>query len=183
LIIVYTPQGGEPEQYDARTLRVSEASIVSKTVGKPWGEIKAGLATDDLDAMRGIVWALKKRAQPALRFGDVDPGVEEMVVRLDHEEVRNWIASALAVRAQDPEVTDSDFDAAMAAMLNAAADREHAEQLLAEMVEDAKGKEAGPARTPEAESSSLTPTSTEPEPATSGSSLTSSTSLPLISTS
>jgi hypothetical protein len=66
LIIVYTPAGGEPEQYDARSLRTSEASIVQRTIDMKWQAIlESGLETDDLDAMRGIVWVLKKRSEPS----------------------------------------------------------------------------------------------------------------------
>jgi hypothetical protein len=183
MIIVYTPQGGEPEQYDARTLRVSEASIVSRTVGKTWGEIKQGLGVEDLDAMRGVVWVIKKRTQPGLRFNDVDPGVEEMVTRLDREEVGNWIAGLLAARAQDPEVTDADYDAAVASMLAAAADREHAEQLLKELTEEQEQGKAEANPTPADVPSSPTPTSTGPAASTSVSSLTSAISPQPVSTS
>jgi hypothetical protein len=183
LIIVYTPRGGEPEHYDARLLVVSEASIVARTVGMKWGDVKAGLQDEDLDAMRGVVWVLKKRTNPSLRFGDFDPGVEDMVTRLDEDEVRGWISRALAVKASDPEVTDTDFDQAMTRMLDAAADRERAKAILAEMVEEAEGKEADPAPLAEAASSSPTPTSTEPDSSTSASSPTSSTSPQLVSTS
>ncbi|MFI6103158.1 hypothetical protein [Streptomyces sp. NPDC051310] len=184
MIVIYTPQGGEPEHYDARTLLVSEASIVSRTIDKKWGEIKTGLEQEDLDAMRGVVWVLKKRTQPALRWGEFDPGVEDMVARMDDKEIRAWLEGALTIRAQEPEITDEEFAAVAERMVQQAADPDRAREVLAELIEEAKGKEAGPAPQQEAaESSSPTPTSTEPDSSTSVSSLTSSTSLLLSSTS
>lgn len=174
MIIVYTPEGGEPEQYDARTLKVSEASIVSRTIDQKWGEIKAGLPDEDLDAMRAIVWVLKKRSNPSLRFGDVDPGVDEMVTRFDRQEVVTYVGNALRIRDTDPGVTSEQLAAALADFPAAAADREHAERVIAEMTAEAP-KDPAPADEPlpEATAEDPIPTSSTPEFSTSDSSLTS----------
>lgn len=137
MIIVYTPEGGEPEQYDARALKVSEASIVSRTIDQKWGEIKAGLPDEDLDAMRAIVWVLKKRTAPSLRFAEVDPGVDEMVTRFDRQEVVTYVENAFRIRDTDPDITSEQLAAALADFPAAAADRDHAEQVIAEMTAEA----------------------------------------------
>lgn len=185
MIIVYTPADGEPEHYDARTLKVSEVSIVSRTVDMRWPEIKQGLADDDLDAMRGIVWVLKKRSQPSLRFGEFDPGVDEMVTRLDKTEVEEYVAGAVALARQDPSVTSEDIAGALAQLPAAAVDPEHAERIIREMTEDPKDSAApGPDSVPSpAETPGPSPESTSSEPNTSDSSPTSSTSHPQPSTS
>ena len=176
MIIIYTPAGGEPEDYDASTLRVSEVSIVQRTIDMKWAQIKEGLAEDDLDAMRGIVWVLKKRAHPALRFADFDPGITEMVTRLDKQEVRSWIEGVLSMAAGNPEVTPERIEAALAELPDAAHDPEHARKLIAELT--AAPKEPAPEREETSDlDESPSPTSSSPEPSTSGSSLTSSTSL------
>lgn len=185
MIIVYTPAGGEPEHYDASSLKVSEASIVSRTIDMKWAEIKESLQADDVDAMRGIVWVLKKRRQPSLRFGEFDPGVEEMTTRFDKDEAVRVIENGLAVVEEqgddvDPEVVGR----ALAGLVEACADPEHAQALV-----DAR-LAAGPKEPAEDEQpsgqpttgASETPTSASSEISTSDSSPTSATSPPAMST-
>lgn len=187
MIIIYTPEGGEPEEYDARSLKVSEATLVQNSIGMKWAEISKGLEVEDLDAMRGIVWALKRRANPGLRIGDVDPGVDEMVTRLSKREVTEYVEEAVRIAETNPEATREDIALALAELPSAAADPEHAEQLLAKLVQAPKDQqeqeEEAPAQTPEGDgSSSPSPTSNAPETPTSDSSPTSSTSPPTEST-
>ncbi|GAA2929876.1 hypothetical protein [Streptomyces enissocaesilis] len=178
MIIVYTPEGGEPEHYDARSLLASEASIVARTIDQTWPQIKEGLPDEDLDAMRGVVWVLKKRHQPTLRFGDFDPGVEEMVTRCDQREITDWVTGAFAIREKEPDVTTEQIVQALREVPAAAVDPAHAEALIKELAEGPKG--LAPETGPEAESMSATLTSSESS--TSDSSLTSSTSTPTEST-
>ncbi|MFB8127891.1 hypothetical protein ACFC5W_34400, partial [Streptomyces bacillaris] len=131
MIVVYTPAGGEPEQYDASSLRVSEAAIVQRTVDMKWQEIKEGLESDDLDAMRGIVWVIKKRSQPSLRFGEFDPGVDEMVSRMDRREVEAYVDNAFATTQDDSELTPETVAGILLERLpSVAADPEHARALI-----------------------------------------------------
>jgi hypothetical protein len=139
VIIVYTPAGGEPEHYDVRSLKVSEVSIVSRTIDQKWPVIKEGLGDDDLDAMRGIVWVIKKRTNPTLRFGDFDPGVDEMVTRLDKTEVENYVTQAVAIATQDPDVTGEQIANALRDLPPNALDPEHAQRVIDEKTEDPKG--------------------------------------------
>jgi hypothetical protein len=183
VIVVYTPEGGEPEHYDANSLKVSEAAIVQRTVDMKWQQIKEGLEQDDLDAMRGIVWVLKKRTQPALRFGEFDPGVDEMTSRMDAKEVAAYVDSAFAACERDDELTPDTVAAILTERLpTIAADPDHARRLI-----EAKAK--GPKETAEADvvvtktaddTSSPNQTSSTPEPSISDSSPTSSTA-PLLS--
>lgn len=183
MIIVYTPAGGEPEHYDAKSLLVSEVSIVSRTIDMRWPAIKEGLAEDDLDAMRGIVWVLKKRNQPSLRFGEFDPGVSDMVVRLDKTEVENWVAEAVRIATQDPEVTREQIANAMKDLPGMALDAAHAQAVIKEMAEDPKDDEPQErAALPSDDGPSLSLESTSSELSTSASSPTSSTSTPTEST-
>jgi len=169
LIIVYTPAGGEPEQYDARTLLASEASIVARTVDMKWPAVKEGLPDEDLDAMRAVVWILKKRHAPTLRFGDFDPGVDEMVTRFDKTEIENWVDGAFGLIGTDPEVAPEKSGHALREVPDAAADpvyaRAYIEKRQAEAAEG-KAPEQGaeptgsaPART---KSAKRTSTSSEP---------------------
>lgn len=178
MIIVYTPAGGEPEHYDARSLKVSEVSIVSRTIDQKWPVIKEGLAEDDLDAMRGIVWVIKKRSQPNLRFGEFDPGVDEMVTRLDKTEVVNYVTEAVAIAGSDPDVTGEQIAHALRGLPDIAFDRAHAEATIKELTEDPKDSAAESALEDSSQPPLLEngPASTSSEPSTSDSSPTSSTS-------
>ncbi|RSN13738.1 hypothetical protein DMH25_08075 [Streptomyces sp. WAC 01325] len=186
MIIVYTPEGGEPEQYDARSLRTSEASIVQRTAGMKWGEVEQGLDSDDPEAMRAIVWVLKKRAEPSLRYGDFDPLIGEMTSRMDRREVTEYVENAFRVVDTDPDVTRDQVAAIVQRIIKVAADPEHAEQLIAEMQQGPKepAAEEQPAQDPPSPdpSSSTTPTSTSSGESGSDSSPTSSTSPPTEST-
>ncbi|MEV5444048.1 hypothetical protein AB0N23_16145 [Streptomyces sp. NPDC052644] len=173
MIIVYTPEGGEPEHYDARTLRVSEAAIASRTADMKWGEVKQGLQDEDLEAMRAVVWVIKKRSTPSLRYGDFDPGVEEMVTRLDRDEITQWVEASVGIAAQEPDLTTETLQAILAHIPPAALDREHADAEVARAIaefEAGRPKEAAPQPSPD---ESPTPTSIESEPSTSDSSPTS----------
>ncbi|MEU4502663.1 hypothetical protein [Streptomyces sp. NPDC024089] len=139
MIIVYTPAGGEPERYDAQSLKVSEASIVQRTIDQKWTEIRDGLGTEDIDAMRAIVWVLKKRSNPSLTLADVDPGVGELVTRFDKQEVAAYVERACRIRDTDPSVTGEQVATALADFPDAADDPEHAARLIEEMT--AEGSE------------------------------------------
>lgn len=186
MIIVYTPEGGEPEQYDARSLRTSEASIVQRTAGMKWGEIEQGLESDDPEAMRAVVWVLKKRAEPSLRYGDFDPLVGEMTSRMDRREVTEYVENAFRMAETDPDVDREQVAGVLQRIVKVAADPEHAEQLIAEMrqVPKEQPSEEPPAEDqPSSSPPSITmPTSTSSEASGSASSLTSSTSHPEMST-
>ncbi|MGW0372558.1 hypothetical protein ACWDZW_27450 [Streptomyces coeruleorubidus] len=187
MIVVYIPAGGEPEHYDASTLRVSEASIVQRTVDMKWAEVQEGLERDDLDAMRGVVWVLKKRTQPSLRFGEFDPGITEMTTRMDNKEITTWVDNALA--AVGDELSMEEVEQIILDRLpTVAVDPEFARDLVTSRTRAPKDpvaepQDSGQEATPEAPPSpSPTPTSSEPGTPTSASSPTPSTSHPEMST-
>ncbi|MCP3820061.1 hypothetical protein NLX86_18770 [Streptomyces sp. A3M-1-3] len=183
MIIVYAPRDGEREHFDARSLRVSEASIVSRTTDMKWAEVQQSLQADDLEAMRGVAWVIKKRGNPSLRWDDFDPGVEELYTRLDKDEVVGWVNAGIAVATQNPDAMPADIRAALSDLPSLAFDREHAERVIEEMVADPKDEtDPGPTTEKLSEPPSGTPTSTLSESSTSPSSPTSSTSHPETST-
>ncbi|MFJ3811568.1 hypothetical protein ACIPWE_35040 [Streptomyces sp. NPDC090073] len=179
MIVVYTPAGGEPEHYDASTLRVSEASIVQRTVDMKWQEIASGLERDDLDAMRGIIWVLKKRTQPSLRYGEFDPGVNEMTTVMDDREVDSYIDNAFRVTEAGDTTAEDVADLLQANLPDISANPERTRARIAERLAAPKAQpEDAPAPQETAPSGdpSPSPTSSTPEASTSDSSPTSSTS-------
>jgi hypothetical protein len=182
LIIIYTPKDGEREEYDASSLKVSEAAIVQRTVDMKWQEILSGLEQDDLDAMRGIVWVIKKRSNPSLRFGEFDPGVTEMTSRMDNEEIERWLDATLQAVDQDAEWEPIER-VISSRIADVAADPEHALRLLGARSWGPKAAAEETASAPpdepelaQGEPSSPSPTSPTPATSTSDSSPTSSTS-------
>lgn len=167
MFIVYDPQDGEPEHFDARTLRVSETSIAQRTIDRKWGEIEQGIRDEDLECLRVVAWIIKKRSQPSLRFGEFDPLIGELYMRLDKDEVVAWLEGAMAIAAASPDATADDIRVAVAGFPNAALDREHAERMIEEMVTDPKDE---PDPQPRPETGDETQTSTSSEPSTSSSS-------------
>lgn len=183
MFIVYTPAGGEPEHFDARSLLVSEASIASRTIDQKWPQIKEGLAADDLEAMRVVAWVLKKRTHPSLRFGEFDPGIEELATRLDKTEVETYVTGAVAIARENPEVTGEQIVDALHDLPPVAMDPAHAEAFIKEMAADPKDEPAPEAQPePQFSAAAPSPESTSSDASTSGSSPTSSTSGPETST-
>ena len=173
MIVVYTPAGGEPEQYDATSLRVSEASIVQRTIDMKWQDILRGLEVDDLDAMRGIIWAIRKRTTPTLRFGDFDPGVGEMTTRMDRRETASYIDNFFALSEHEGKLTTEEVAEVLRRRLpDVTVDPDHAQALIDAKLTGPKGPDEA---TPE-QSPSPSPTSSSAGPSTSDSSPTSSTS-------
>ncbi|MFD3333512.1 hypothetical protein ACFWV1_12830 [Streptomyces sp. NPDC058700] len=173
MIVVYAPANGEEQHFDARSLRVSEVSIVARSIDQKWPQILQGLGDEDLDAMRGVAWVIAKRTNPSLRLAEFDPAVTELTTRLDKDEVESYVTSAVLVARQDEETPEKDVRALVeSVVLPAALDTEHAQlaidKALAETPKDPGQEQA------DLSSSALTQSSSETS--TSGSSPTSSTS-------
>ncbi|MEU5284119.1 hypothetical protein AB0G97_08880 [Streptomyces sp. NPDC020755] len=175
MIIVYTPAGEQPTSYDARTLLVSEASAAARTIDQTWPEVKANLVDEDLDAMRAVVWILRKRAEPTLTFDGFDPVVDEMVTRYDKREIENWVTRAFGMMVPGSDVTAEQVAVGLREVPAAAADPEHARAFIEQCrAEAAGGKDGTPATPPApARTTSRSRTSSSSEPSTSDSSPTS----------
>lgn len=157
MIIVYAPEGGEQEHYDARKLKVSEASIVQRTIDKTFAEVRQGVQEEDPEVLRGVAWVLKKRSNPSLRFGEFDPGIEELWVRMDKQEVEGWVNGAIAVAAENPDATPDMIRESLSDLPLLAFDPEHAAALIEKATEGETPKD-GPAHEPSPAESNLSPT-------------------------
>ncbi|WP_329114436.1 hypothetical protein [Streptomyces sp. NBC_01353] len=132
MIIVYTPAEGEVEHFDARSLRVSEVAIVSRTIDQPLSrqQLHTALSEEDLDVLRGVAWVIKKRGNPSLRFGDFDPGFEEMCTRIDRKEAEQWAEATAQIAWQQPDATPETVLARLLIVPATALDREHAQDVI-----------------------------------------------------
>jgi len=131
VIIVYTPEAGPEERYDARDLRTSEAARVAQTIGQRWAQVKAALTEDDPEAMRAVVWAFKARETPGLRFGSFDPGVDDMVTRWDHREASQLVADAYKTQ----ETEEGEREAFFRILVRNSADPADTEALIKELAD------------------------------------------------
>lgn len=178
MLIVYTPtDGGVVERFDVRSVRTSEASIVSRTLDMTWKQVKERLADDDPDAMQGVAWVMKKRGNPSLRLADFDPLVGELAVRLDRKEIEEW-AELTVAGVPDHDLSPEQMEQALAFIVDIADDPEHARDTIRRLATAPKDRGADEPEAP----SDLTEGSTPIEPSTSGSSPTSSTSTATPST-
>ncbi|MFG2589048.1 hypothetical protein [Streptomyces sp. NPDC048438] len=159
MIIVYTPEGETPQYLNAGRLRTSEIQIIERTADRTWDALRDGLKGADVTAMRTVAWVIKKRSEPALRFGAFDPYEDELAVRLDDDEVRRFAEGLMKVYGDQPEQLADAWDE----LRDVAFNPETAEAAIEEQT-------AGPKETGE------NPASSTPETSTSDSSPTSSTS-------
>ncbi|MFJ7523899.1 hypothetical protein ACIQ1S_03140 [Streptomyces griseus] len=137
MIIVYTPEGGEPERLDAGRLRASEIQIAERTADRPWDVLKAGLLNADVTSVRTLAWVIKKRADTSLRFSAFDPFEDELRVRLDARETHGYAREMFERYGHDP----AELDGAWAELREAADDPAVADAAIKEL-ED--GPKAGP---------------------------------------
>ncbi|MFB7421582.1 hypothetical protein ACFC1L_44355 [Streptomyces sp. NPDC056210] len=172
MLIVYTPaDGAEAERFDVRSVRTSEASIVSRTVDMTWKQVRERLADDDPDAMRGVAWVIKKRSQPTLRYGDFDPMLSELSTRLDKQEIEEWVEAAISA-APDAGLAPDEIEQALGFIVEQADDPDHARTTIRRLADAPKDPAADESPAPNGQTEESTPTAAS----TSDSSPTSSTS-------
>jgi hypothetical protein len=144
VIIVYEPEGSEQQTFDAGRgkLRASEIQVIERTAGARWTDIKEGVKVGDIHALRVVVWALRKRTEPALKFGDFDPFEGELRSRLDAQEVNAYAEYLFAQYRENPDDLAEAFDE----LRDAAFNREDAETAIADVTAP---KDPAPAPEPE----------------------------------
>ncbi|MFF7949428.1 hypothetical protein [Streptomyces griseorubiginosus] len=131
MIIVYAPKDGEEQHFDAGPgkLRASEIQIIERTADARWTDIKEGVRLGEIGALRVVSWAIKKRAEPSLRFSAFDPFEGELRSRLDAQEVRNYAEYLFEKYRENPDDLAEAFDE----LRDVAFDREDAETAIADV--------------------------------------------------
>ncbi|MGP4048784.1 hypothetical protein [Streptomyces sp. 2A115] len=129
MIIEYTPEGGEPQRFDAGRLRASEIQVIERTAGARWADIKEAMAEGEINAMRTAAWAIKQRTEPALRYAEFDPFEDELRVRLDARETRAYAERIFAKWGSNPD----DLAEAWDELRESTADREACEAAIADV--------------------------------------------------
>lgn len=142
MIITYSPDGAEPQHFDAGRMKASEIQIIERTADERWDAIREAMSQGEINALRTVAWVIKKRAEPTLRFGDFDPWEGELRVRLDAREVRAYAERILAKYGTDPEQLAEAFDE----LRDSAFDRADADTAIADVTAP---KDPAPAEEPE----------------------------------
>lgn len=152
MIIVYEPEGSEPQSFDAGRgkLRASEIQIIERTADARWPDIKDGVRAGDIHALRVVVWAIRKRTEPALRFGDFDPFEGELRSRLDAHEVKAYAEAMFEEYRENPDDLAEAFDE----LRDVAFDREYAEIAIADVTAPKDPASAPEPETPPTEAAS-----------------------------
>lgn len=161
MIIIHTPDGGEPERLDAGRLRASEIQIAESNSDRPWALLKGGLVDGDITAIRVLAWVIKKRQNPTLRLSAFDPFEDEVQVKLDAKETHRYAAEMFARYGKDPE----ELAGAWAELREAADDPAIADAAIKEQTGGPKA-EASPhgSVTPETSTSDSSPTTSATPP-------------------
>lgn len=96
MIVSYTPEDGEQAgqelHYDASRLRCGEVEAVEGATALQWVEISQALRNQSPRAMRAVVWALRKRAEPTLRYSHFDPMAAELKALFSTVEIPDFWA-------------------------------------------------------------------------------------------
>ena len=146
MIITYAPKDGEEQHFDAGPgqLRASEIQIIERTAPGKWADIKKAVGYGEINALRVVAWAIKKRAEPSLRYTDFDPFEGELRSRLDAEEVKAYAQDIFEKYREDPDDLAEAFDE----LRDVAFDRAGADAAIADVTAP---KDPAPAAEPEPE--------------------------------
>ncbi|MFS0697753.1 hypothetical protein [Streptomyces nitrosporeus] len=103
MIVTYTQADGTVEQISTDDLSAIESADIEGAMGgTAWRDVEDRLRAQDPTAMRAVLWAVRKRSEPGLHFGDFDvPGWRRRLkARIDRPEIddvlENLLAEALA---------------------------------------------------------------------------------------
>lgn len=115
MFITYMPPDAEDQEWEfqAGTVKASEAEPVEVSYKKPWDEFLTDLMRGGMRARRHLLWLLLRRAHPTLRYDDVpDIAAGELVVEFDKTE---WqLQRDQAVKRGEDEVVLAHIDAELA---------------------------------------------------------------------
>ncbi|GAA4358403.1 hypothetical protein [Angustibacter luteus] len=115
MIVTYTPEGGEAHEwsFNPGKLLSPEAEAIERVTG--WNyrtDFADKLLRGSALALRALIWVLLKRADPKLKFTDVEYAQDEADVNFDADERREIRRLA----AEDPDMTDEDRAELLAAL-------------------------------------------------------------------
>ncbi|WP_225080442.1 hypothetical protein [Streptomyces sp. CoT10] len=112
MIITYVQDDGTELRVSTDDLSAIESADIEEAVGDvPWRAIEDRLRSQDPTCMRAVLWAVRKRTEPGLKFSDYDvPGWRRRLkARLERAEMDEVLSNILAEALAKSE--DSAIDA------------------------------------------------------------------------
>lgn len=136
MIISYRQDDGSVERVSTDDLSAIEAAAIEEAMGDtPWRAIEDRLRGQDPTAMRAVLWAHRRRTEPALAFSQFDvPGWRRrLTARIDRAEIDDVLDNLMAEALANSE--DSAIDAMLPHLRKLAHDQADVDAAL-----DALGK-------------------------------------------
>lgn len=136
MIITYRPDGDSVERVSTDDLSALEAAAIEEAMGDvPWRAVEDRLRGQDPTAMRAVLWAFRRRTEPALAFAEFDvPGWRRrLTARIDRAEIDDVLQGLVAEALANSE--DSGIDAMLPHLRKLAHDQADVDAAL-----DALGK-------------------------------------------
>lgn len=124
--VTYAPEDGDKREWDFKghRLLMSEAEALEKVTGISLAEFTPRIMQGSPVAKRGLLWVLRKREEPTLRYAQVDVPVGDITVEMDEEEKAGFAATIMRA----PGLTDDERRAAIAELGLAPADEGEGEE-------------------------------------------------------
>ncbi len=98
MIITYVQDGDTTERVSTGDLSAIEAAAIEEAIGGvPWRVIEDRLRLQDPTAMRAVLWAVRRRDEPELKFPDFDvPGWRHRLrARIERFEIDETLANMM----------------------------------------------------------------------------------------
>ncbi|MEV1020709.1 hypothetical protein [Streptomyces sp. NPDC050264] len=124
MIVSYRHEDGTTEELSTDDLSAIEAAAVEEALGEtPWRHIEDQLRGQDPTAMRAVLWAFRRREDPALKFAefDVPNWRRRLKVRLERAEIDDVLETLISEALAKNE--DSAIDAMLPHLRKLAADQ------------------------------------------------------------
>lgn len=93
MLIVYRPALGSEQtwEYKPQKMLNAEAAAIEKVTGWTYEEFGEKFMSGSVIAKQALLWVLRKRTEPTLRYNDVEFAVDELEHELDDDEKRKVI--------------------------------------------------------------------------------------------
>lgn len=129
MIVIYTdPADGAVHEYDADALTCGESDAISRAIDLPWPMMSQALRNQAPQAMRGIAWAWRKRAEPTLRFTHFDPLIKSLKAKFADDDIPDFLAMLDRSKSFSPPEREQARDEVIAKAM----DPDAARQIIAE---------------------------------------------------
>ncbi|MDX3353891.1 hypothetical protein PV703_11335 [Streptomyces sp. ME01-24h] len=98
MIISYTRDDGSLERVSTDDLSAIEAASIEEVVGELWRVVEDRLRGQDPTAMRAVLWAVRRRSEPSLKFEAFDvPGWRRRLkARIERAEIDDVLDNIIA---------------------------------------------------------------------------------------